>query len=178
MFSPVKSLFISSGFVAASLGGAWASDASDVARTTKLPASVVDNVLSNVDDYFASADAPANHMVSGIVKELVLKAVKNRMSNLEDAAPGKSSDQAFEDKYATYRASVRTTSHNTSETRDCVDNKISLTNSEGVPVVKDGQFAFDLVHPRVTNWSWMMTFCRAATSNGEFGEWQMAADGR
>ena len=178
MSLPIKSVALSTLMIAASLGAAHASDASDVARTAKLPVAVVDNVLVNVDAYFASADAPSNRMVSGIMKDLLLKVVKNRLTNLDDAAPGKSSDQAFEDKNATYRATVRTTSHNTSETKDCVENKVSLTSSEGVPVIKDGVFIFDTVHPRVTNWGWPLTFCRAAASNGDFGEWQLASDGK
>lgn len=157
------------------MGAAHAGDAADIARTTKVPVSVVDNVLTNMDGYFASADAPSNRMTNGMLKDLVLKAVKSRLGNLEDAAPGKSSEADDEEKNATYHALVRTTRHDTSEASECVENKVSVSSSEGVPTVKDGVFTFDMVHPRVTNWGWTMTFCRTASSNGDFSEWQLAA---
>lgn len=174
----IKSLSCAALCVAVGFCPAYASDSSDIARVTKLSAPVVDAVLQNVDAYFAAPDAPLNHLTSGILKDLTLKVIKNRLSNLDDAAPGKGSDSTFEDKNAIYRAAIRTTSHNTSETRDCVENKISLTSSEGLPVVKDGVFGFDTVHPRVTNWGWNVTFCRTATSAGEFSDWQLSTDGR
>jgi len=160
------------------LGAAVASDASDIARVTKLPVPVVENVLVNVDALFASADAPTNRMTSGILKDLVLKVVKDRLANLDEATPGKASEASDEEKNATYRATVRTSRHDTSEASDCVENKVTLLGSEGVPVVKDGGFTFDMVHPRVTNWGWMMTFCRTATANGEFADWQLAPAGK
>ena len=178
MSFPIKHSSIAAVVLACLSGSAHASDASDIARISKVPASVVDSVLTNVDAYFTSADAPSNRMVSGILKDLVLKVVKNRLGGLDDAAPGKSSDSTYEDKNAIYRAVVRTTSHNTSETRDCVENKVVISSSEGVPVIKDGLFGFDTIHPRTTNWGWSMTFCRTASSNGDFGEWQLATDGK
>ena len=150
-----------------------ADEAADIARVAKLPVPVVDNVLKNIDAFLASADAPYNRLVSGQFKDQTLKAVKARLGSLDDAAPGKSNETGFEERNATYRISVRTTSHNASETKECVDNKVTLTANEAVPAVKDGQFTFDNVHPHTTNWSWGITFCRAAASNGEFGEWQL-----
>jgi hypothetical protein len=174
MSFPVKSLSAAALLLAASAGIAHANDASDVARVAKLPVPVVENVLTNVDAYFASNDAPSNRMTSGILKDLVLKTVKSRLGNLDDAAPGKASDATVEDKNASYRAVVRTSRHDTSEASDCVENKVTLTSSEGQPVVKDGAFIFDMVHPHVSNWSWSLTFCRTPTSNGEFSDWQLA----
>ena len=153
---------------------AQADDASDIARVKNLPPALVQSVLTNVDAFFASTNAPANHMVSGIVKDLTLKAVKDRMSNLDDATPGKSSDATFEDKNASYAASVRTSRHDTSETKDCVENKVTLTSTEGQPYVKDGAFGFDTVHPRIATWTWMVSFCRTATGSGSYSEWQLA----
>jgi hypothetical protein len=70
---------------------------------------------------------------------------------------------------------VRTSRHDTSETSDCVENKVALVSSEGQPMVKDGAFGFDLVHPRVTTWGWTLTFCRTASGNGKFSDWQLSA---
>ena len=173
MTFPVKTFAVAALLIAAPVC-AYAGDASDIARVNKLPVPVVENILVNVDALFASADAPTNRMISGVMKDLVLKVVKNRLANLDDAAPGKASDASDEDKNATYRVSVRTSRHDTSEASDCVENKVVLTSSEGVPVVKDGAFTFDMVHPRVSNWGWMMTFCRTATASGEYSDWQLA----
>lgn len=153
---------------------AYASDASDIARVDKLPVSVVETVLQNVDAYFASPNAPSNRMVSGILKDLALKAVQNRLSSLDDAAPGKGSEANFEDKNATYHAVVRSSRRDTTETSDCVENKVTLTSSEGMPIVKDGAFSFDMVHPHVTTWGWSLTFCRTATGNGDFSDWKLS----
>jgi hypothetical protein len=156
-------------------GAAMASDAADIARTSKLPQPVVESVLTNVDAYFTSPSAPSNQMMSGIVKGLALKAIKSQMGNLDEATPGKTSDASDEEKSATYRAAVRISQRNTSESSDCVENKVTLTSSEGIPLVKDGAFTFDMVHPRVTNWDWKLTFCRTAGSNGDYSDWQPAA---
>lgn len=170
-----KSVPVAFALIPLSVGMAYASDASDIARVDKLPVPVVETVLQNVDAYFASPSAPSNRMVSGILKDLSLKAIQNRLSGLDDAAPGKASEAKFEDKNATYHAAVRTSRHDTTETSDCVENKVVLTSSEGLPIVKDGAFNFDMVHPRVTTWGWTLTFCRTATGNGEFSDWQMSS---
>jgi len=154
---------------------AQAGDAGDIARTVKLPQPVVESVLSNVDAYFASANAPGNQLMSGAVKTVALKAVKSQISNLDDGTPGKSADATDEEKNATYKAVVRISQRNTSESSDCVENKVTLTSAEAVPVVKDGAFTFDAVHPRATGWEWKLTFCRTAGSDGAYGEWQFAA---
>ncbi|KIL97536.1 hypothetical protein CCC_00597 [Paramagnetospirillum magnetotacticum MS-1] len=151
-----------------------ASDASDVGREMKLPVPVVESTLSAVDSFFAAPAAPANRMVSGMVKELALKAIRHRMSNLEDSLPGKSSDSAFEDRNANYKAVVRTTRHETTEARECVDNKVVLTASEGVPVIKDGAFIFDTTHPRISTYGWDITFCRTPVASGGFSDWALA----
>lgn len=159
---------------AAFSSAALADDAADIARVSKIPAPVAGSVLSNVDAYFASASGPANHMMSGVVKGLALKVIKNHMDSLDDAAPGKSTDASDEEKNATYKAAIRVSRRDTSESSDCVENKITLTASEGVPAVKDGAFVFDMVHPHVTGWEWKLTFCRTPTSGGDFSEWQFA----
>ncbi|CAA7619141.1 conserved exported hypothetical protein [Candidatus Terasakiella magnetica] len=156
----------------------WASDASDVAREMKLPVPVVDSTLAAVDTFFASASAPSNRMVSGAFKELALKAIRHRLGNLEDSVPGKSSDAAAEERNASYKASVRTTRHETTEARECVDNKVTLTASEGVPVIKDGAFIFDTTHPRVTTYGWDITFCRTPAASGGFSDWVQAPTAR
>lgn len=153
---------------------ARASDASDVAREMKLPPALVEGAFANVDAFFASATAPANRLESGVIKELALKALRARMAGLEDSVPGKTSDSAAEERNASYKASVKTTRHETTETRECVDNKVTLTASEGVPVIKDGAFVFDTAHPRVTSYAWDVTFCRAPTAGGGFSDWTLA----
>ncbi|WP_231848950.1 hypothetical protein [Paramagnetospirillum magneticum] len=156
----------------------WASDASDVAREMKLPVPVVESTLLAVDGFFAAPAAPANRMVSGTFKELALKAIRHRMGNLEDSVPGKSSDAAAEDRNANYKVNVRTTRHETTESRECVDNKVTLTASEGVPVIKDGAFIFDTAHPRVTTHGWDITFCRTPAASGGFSDWVLAPASR
>jgi hypothetical protein len=157
---------------------ALASDASDVAREMKLPVPVVESTLAAVDGFFTAPTAPANRMVSGTFKELALKAIRHRMGNLEDSVPGKASDSAAEDRNATYKANVRTTRHETTEARECVDNKVTLTASEGVPVIKDGAFIFDTTHPRVTTHGWDITFCRTPLAAGGFSDWALAPAAR
>jgi len=151
-----------------------ASDASDVAREMKLPVPVVESTLAAVDAFFAGPSAPSNRMASGTFKELALKAIRHRLGNLEDSAPGKSSDSAVEERNANYKAAVRTTRHETTEARECVDNKVTLTASEGVPVIKDGAFIFDTTHPRVTTYGWDITFCRVPAPSGGFSDWALA----
>jgi hypothetical protein len=150
---------------------ALASEASDVARETKLPVPVVEATMANVDAFFASPAAPSNRMVSGVLKEITLKAIRNRMGGLEDSVPGKASEASAEEKNAVYKAQIRTTRHETTETRECVDNKVTLTGSEAVPVVKDGAFIFDTAHPRVTSTSWDVTFCRSPAAGGGYSDW-------
>jgi hypothetical protein len=155
-------------------GAAKASDLSDVARQLSLPIPVVETVLSNVDTYYASADAPANLQTSGIVKGLALKAVKDRMGSLADSTPGKSSDATDEERNATYKAVIRTTRHETSESAECVDNTATVSASEAMPVIKDGAFTFDAAHPKLTSHSWPMTFCRTPLNGGsDFSDWQL-----
>jgi hypothetical protein len=163
---------------AAGSGIARAGDSGDVAAETKLPVAVVENVFTNVDAFFASADAPSNRLTSGIFKDITLKAVRGRMGALDDAQPGKVSESSDEEANATYRAAVRTTSHDTSETSECVANKVSLAASEGVPAIKDGTFVFDNAHPRVSSWGWTMTFCRTPTGNGGHSAWTLAPAGK
>ena len=159
-------------------GPALASEASDVARETRLPVAAVETVFATLDAFYASAQAPLNRQTSGQAKELVLKALKHRVANLDDAVPGKASDATLEERAATYRAEVRTTRHETTESRDCVDNKVTLTVSESVPAVKDGAFVFDGAHPRVTGTSWAVTFCRAPLAAGGWSDWALAPAGR
>ncbi|OIQ93098.1 hypothetical protein GALL_249070 [mine drainage metagenome] len=155
-------------------GPALASDAADIARVDGLPQAVVDDVLTNVDGYFQSANAPSNHLMIGMLKDLTLKAIKSNMSNLSDSTPGTNVNSSDEEKNATYTVTIRTTRHDTSETSECVANKMTLSTSESVPAVKDGQFIFDQEHPRVTTWDWMETFCRRPTGNGDFTGWQLS----
>jgi hypothetical protein len=156
-------------------GTAKANDVSDVARQFNVPMPVVETVILNVDAYFASPDAPVNRMTSGIFKELALKAAKSRMSNLEDSTPGKSSESSVEERNAAYKATVRTIRHESSENAECVDNTETVTSSEGVPTIKDGSFVFDNTHPKVSSYSWKMTFCRTPLNGGgsDFTEWQL-----
>lgn len=155
-----------------------ASDASDVARETKLPVPVVETTIANVDAFFGSAGAPSNRMVSGVFKEIALKAIRNRLGNLEDSTPGKTSDATAEEKNAIYKAVVRTTRHDTTEARECVDNKVTLTASEGVPVVKDGAFIFDVTHPKVSTTAWDITFCRTPSAGGGYSDWALVPAGK
>jgi hypothetical protein len=150
---------------------ALASDASDVAREMKLPVSVVETTFASVDAFFAQPAGPANRMMSGVVKELALKAIRARMGGLEDAVPGKASDASAEERNASYKVQVRTTRHETTETRECVDNKVAITASEGVPAIKDGAFVFDTAHPRQSSFGWDVTFCRAPLAGGGFSDW-------
>ena len=178
-YSPKPLLLVVFGLAAAVIARpSLASDASDVARETKLPVPVVETTIANVDDFFASAGAPSNRMVSGVFKELALKAIRNRLGNLEDSVPGKASEAAAEDKNATYKVAVRSTRHETTETNECVDNRVTLTGSEGVPVVKDGAFIFDLAHPRVTSTSWDVTFCRTPAAGGGYSDWALVPAGK
>ncbi|HVI51334.1 MAG TPA: hypothetical protein VM661_09015 [Candidatus Sulfotelmatobacter sp.] len=172
--SPSTKLMAATAVFCTFSGVALASDSSDVARVAKLPVPVVDSVLTNVDAYFASPSAPTDQMMSGVVKSLALKVVKSHLSSLDDTTPGKSTDATDEEKNATYKVVVRVSRRDTSEASDCVENKVALSASEGVPAIKDGAFIFDMVHPRVTGWEWKLTFCRTPTSGGDFSEWQFA----
>ncbi len=176
--SSSKVISLAALLLAAGPGIAYAGDAGDVAAETKLPVAVVENIFTNVDAFFASPGAPSNRMTSGVFTDLTLKAVGNRMGALEDAAPGKVSNSSDEESNATYRAAVRTTSHDTSETSECVGNTVSLTASEGVPTIKDGSFVFDTAHPRVSTWGWTMTFCRTPIASGGHSAWTLAPAGK
>ena len=171
--SSSKVIVLATLMLTAAAVAALADDAADVAREHRMPAPVVENVFTAVDAFFASPQAPANHLTSGLFKQLTLKAVRDRMAGLDDAQPGAVSETSDEESNATYRASVRTTRHDSSETRECVENRVQLSGSEGVPSIKDGSFIFDTVHPRVTNWGWTMTFCRTV-ANGTRSDWQLA----
>lgn len=157
---------------------AFASDASDVAREMKLPVPVVESTFTAIDAFFAAPNGPANRLASGTVKEMTLKAIRSRMNNLDDSVPGKISDASVEEKNAVYRAVVRTTRHDTTEARECVDNTVTVTGSEGVPVVKDGSFTFDTAHPRASSTSWGLSFCRTPNAGGGYSEWAPAAPAR
>ncbi|MEO0035138.1 MAG: hypothetical protein RLZZ501_1161 [Pseudomonadota bacterium] len=150
---------------------ALASDASDVARETRVPVAVVEHTFAQVDAFYAAANGPANRLSSGVVKELALKAIRGRMSNLDDSGPGKSSEASAEDKHATYRVSVRTTRHDSTETQDCFDNTVTATASEELPAIKDGQFTFNSVHPKVSTESWSLGFCRSPLAGGGWSDW-------
>lgn len=153
---------------------AHASDVSDVAREMKLPVPVVDMVFRTVDGFYASADAPANRLSSGTMKELTLKAVKSRLGNMEDSQPGKSNESSAEERNAVYKAQVKTTRHETSESGECVDNTVTLIASEAQPVVRDGQFGFDSARPKVSSAAWKMTFCRSPINGGtDYSDWQV-----
>lgn len=169
---------LAAAFVAAAATAAHANDVSDMAREYKMPVQVVETVFRNVDNYFAAADGPGNRLASGLVKDISLKAVKNRMSSLEESGPGKASESSAEEKNAVYKAVIKTTRHETTETGECVDNRATISSSEGVPVVKDGAFSYDLTHPKVSSYSWNMTFCRTPLNGGtDFSEWQLAPAG-
>ncbi|HTH16781.1 MAG TPA: hypothetical protein VL974_09025 [Magnetospirillum sp.] len=152
---------------------ALASDASDVAREMRLPVAVVEDAFANVDAYANSPEGPANRLATGVLKELALKAFKNRLGNLDDSGPGKGSDASAEERNAVYKANVRTTRRDATEASECAENKVTVSSSEALPVVKDGSFTFDAAHPRITSRSWTATFCRARTAGGDFGEWKL-----
>lgn len=150
---------------------ALAAETADVAREMRLPVPVVESVFANVEAYVNSAQGPANRLMSGVLKEVTLKAVKARLGNLDDSGPGKASEYSSDEHNATYKASVRTTRRESSETAECVDNSVTVTSAEAPPLVKDGAFTFDTAHPRVTSTSWPLTFCRSRTGSGDFGPW-------
>ncbi|MEO5374142.1 MAG: hypothetical protein H7840_07645 [Alphaproteobacteria bacterium] len=176
MSIPLKGvLSISIASILSISGTASANDASDVAREQKVPVAVVESVFQNIDAFFASQNAPSNRMTSGLFKEMAVKAAKSRIASLEDSGPGKASDASSEEKNATYKVTIKTTRHETTETGECVDNKITASASEGVPVVKEGVFTFDIAHPKVTSHSWSMSFCRTPVNGGtSFTEWQLS----
>lgn len=157
---------------------ARASDASDVAREMKLPIAVVEAALANVDAFFNAPTGPSNRMASGTTKDLALKAIRKRMDNLEDSTPGKTSEASAEEKNAAYKAVVRTTRHETTEARECVDNKVTVSASESVPVIKDGAFIFDTAHPKTSSHAWDVTFCRVPSGNGGFSDWAPVPAGK
>ncbi|MDR3439168.1 hypothetical protein [Telmatospirillum sp.] len=153
---------------------AKANDIGDVARRVSLPAPVVETVLKNIDSYFDSDDAPSNRMINGALKELALKAVKSHMGRLDEETPGKATETSSDDKNASYKVSLRTTRHESTETAECVDATAKVFSTEGVPVIRDGVFTFDMVHPRATSYSWKMTFCRMPINGGsDFTDWQL-----
>lgn len=156
---------------------ATSADASDngaVAQHYNLPVPVVDTVLKNIDTFYASSDAPDNRMTSGLLKDLTLKTVKTHIGRLDEEGPGKASENIAEEKNATYKVSIRTIRHEATETAECVEASATVSGSEGVPVVKDGAFAFDTVHPKTTSYSWKMAFCRTPLNGGtDFTEWQL-----
>jgi len=171
---PFRVVALSLGLAVAAVAPALASDASDVAREQRLPVPAVEAVFANVDTFFEGPAAPANRLMSGVVKEQVLKALRHRVANLEDAVPGKASDSAFEDRGATYRAQVRTTRHETTEASECVDNKVTVTATEAVPAVKEGAFVFDATHPRSSTTAWDIRFCRTPLPSGGWADWALA----
>lgn len=152
---------------------ALAGEAADVAREMRLPPTVVEDVFTQVEAYAASAEGPANRLMTGVLKEVALKAVKSRLGNLDDAGPGKASESSAEERNAVYKAVVRTTRRDSSEAGECVENKVTLTSSEALPVVKDGAFTFDAAHPRTTSHTWPLSFCRTRVG-GDFGEWKLS----
>lgn len=153
---------------------ALASDASDVAREMRLPVPVVEDVFANVDAYTVSPDGPSNRLMTGVLKELALKAMRSRLGSLDDSGPGKTSDASSEESHAVYKASIRTTRRDDTEARQCVENRVNLSASEALPIVKDGSFTFDTAHPRATGYAWTVTFCRVRTGSGDFSDWQLA----
>jgi len=150
---------------------ALASDASDVAREVRLSVPVVETTFAQVDAFYAAPNGPANRLTSGLVKDLSLKAIRNRVSNLEDSVPGKVSETSAEEKHSTYRVAVRTTRHETTEAQDCVDNRVTVTVSEELPAIKDGTFTFDGVHPKISTQSWDIGFCRSPLAGGGWSDW-------
>lgn len=172
--SLLRTTALSAALVLTLAGAARAGDAADIAREMKLPVPVVETTLANVDAFYASASGPANRLTSGVVKDLALKAIRHRMGNLEDSVPGKASESTAEEKNGIYKAVVKTTRHETTETRECVDNRVILTSSEALPVVKDGAFGFDTARPRVASHTWDLGFCRTPSSGGGFSDWAPA----
>ncbi len=158
----------------AGASAALADDAADVARERQMPVPVVKNVFAGVDAFYASPQAPGNRLTSGTFKQLTLKAVRDRMNSLGDAQPGSLSEASDEESTATYHVAVRTTRHDSSETRECVENKVQLDSTEGVPAIKDGAFIIDTDHPLVRTWGWTMTFCRTVGASGGHSAWQLA----
>lgn len=154
-------------------GAALAGDASDVAREMRVPVAVAEDVFANVDAYVNGPEGPANRLATGQLKELALKAFKNRLGNLDDSGPGKASEASSEERNATYKAVVRTTRRDSTEASECAENKATISAAEALPVVKDGAFTFDTAHPRITSHSWTATFCRARTAGGDFGDWKL-----
>lgn len=152
---------------------ALAGEAADVAREMRLPVAVVEDVFAQVDAYAASAEGPANRLMTGVLKEVTLKAVKSRLGNLDDAGPGKASEYSSEERNAVYKAVVRTTRRDSSEAGECVENKVTVSASEALPSVKDGAFTFDTAHPRTTSAGWPITFCRTRTGSGDFSPWAL-----
>ncbi|MGE5476327.1 MAG: hypothetical protein ACM3Q1_06710 [Bacteroidales bacterium] len=152
---------------------AFASEAADVAREMRLPVPVVEDVFANIDAYADSANGPANRLMTGVLKDVTLRAVKSRLGGLDDAGPGKASEYSSEERNAVYKAVVRTTRRDSSEAGECVENKVTVTSSEALPVVKDGAFTFDAAHPRTTSASWPISFCRTRAGS-EFGEWKLS----
>lgn len=151
---------------------ALAGEAADVAREMRLPTPVAEDVFAQVDTYAASADGPANRLMTGVLKEVALKAIKSRLGSLDDTGPGKASEYSAEERNAVYKAVVRTTRRDSSETGECVENKVTLSSSEALPVVKDGTFTFDTAHPRTTSHSWPLTFCRTNSGSG-YSDWKL-----
>lgn len=152
---------------------ALASEAADVAREMRLPVAVVEDVFAQVDAYAASAEGPANRLMTGVLKEVTLKAVKSRLGNLDDANPGKASEYSSEERNAVYKAVVRTTRRDSSEAGECVENKVTVSASEALPSVKDGAFTFDTAHPRTTSANWPLSFCRTRVGS-DFTEWKLS----
>ncbi|HXP96382.1 MAG TPA: hypothetical protein VN809_06695 [Telmatospirillum sp.] len=158
-------------FAAAS---AQASDVSDVARRVGLPVPIVETVVKNIDAFFSSDNTPDNRMTSGLFKELTLKAVKTHMGRLDEGGPGKASESSAEEKNATYKVTVRTTRHESTETADCVETSATVSGSEGVAVIQEGAFTFDSLHPKTSSYSWKMTFCRTPLNGGgDYSDWQL-----
>jgi hypothetical protein len=96
------------------------------------------------------------------------------MGRLDEENPGKATENSNEERNAIYKVSVRTTRHESTESAECVETTATASSSEGVPTIKDGNFSFDMVHPRVTSYSWKMAFCRMPINGGsDFTEWQL-----
>ncbi|CCG42530.1 hypothetical protein [Magnetospirillum molischianum] len=150
---------------------ALASDVADVAREAKLPVAVVETTFANIDAFYAAPNGPANRLTSGLAKDLSLKAIRNRVSNLEDSVPGKVSEASAEEKHSTHRVAVRTTRHETTESQDCVDNRVTVIVSEELPAIKDGAFTFDSVHPKISTQVWDIGFCRSPLAGGGWSDW-------
>ena len=156
------------------IGNARANDIGDIAARLELPAPVVESVFTNIDAFFQATPAPSNQLASGLVKDVTLRAVKSHYSNLEDTAPGKNTDAQSEEKNALYKAQVRTIRHETSEVGECVESMTAVTVSEGLPIVRNGSFTFNMEHPKVTTTSWKMIFCRTPINGGsDFTDWQL-----